>query len=279
MKKVYILFFFISFSSVLFAQILEEGFESTTFPPTGWTKQSPDAGTGWEKQTVGTTPIPGFNGGTIASAPVNGGTTVAFCTWKTGGSESNDQWLISPQIIPLTGNILTFWLNKFPCTYADTVKILLSTTGNSISDFTNAIAIINYLAIDTGWVKYTYSLDSYADSSIYIAFNEYVTNNNNYGAAISLDNVYVGAPVGINNVENNTYINIYPNPVQDFLNINSSEDIINVKLYNVIGQIVLNKLVNNNTHQINTSNYTPGMYLLTVETANGTITKKVNISK
>jgi len=279
MKKVYILALLITFSSALFAQVLDEGFEGSTFPPTGWTKQNPDAGTGWERQTVGTTPIPGWTGGIITSAPVNGGTAVAFCTWTTGGAASNDQWLITPQITPVAGNVLTFWIYKYSDGFVDNVKILLSTAGNAVADFTTTIATFNFAAVDSGWVKKTYSLDTYAGSPVYVAFQEYVSDNTNDGDAICVDNVYVGAPAGINNVENNTYVNIYPNPVQDFLNVNSSEEIVNVKLYNAIGQVVLNKLVNTDNLQINTSNYIPGMYLLTVETANGTITKKINISK
>ncbi|HRZ77074.1 MAG TPA: hypothetical protein P5248_06890, partial [Bacteroidales bacterium] len=55
--------------------VINESFEGTTFPPSGWTIQSPDGGTGWARQTVGTTPIPGWNGGTVVS-PTGGGSAV-----------------------------------------------------------------------------------------------------------------------------------------------------------------------------------------------------------
>ena len=52
---------------------LNESFEGTTFPPTGWIKISPDGGTGWNRQTAGTSPIPGWTGGRITAPP--GGST------------------------------------------------------------------------------------------------------------------------------------------------------------------------------------------------------------
>jgi hypothetical protein len=74
-----------------------ESFESVTFPPPGWSKLNPDGGPGWNRQTVGTSPLPGWTGGVI-TAPPGGENAVAFCTWNTGGSSDNDQWLYTPQI-------------------------------------------------------------------------------------------------------------------------------------------------------------------------------------
>ena len=38
---------------------LSESFESTTFPPAGWSHAELTGGTGWNRQTVGTSPLPG----------------------------------------------------------------------------------------------------------------------------------------------------------------------------------------------------------------------------
>ncbi|MCA9946727.1 MAG: hypothetical protein KC449_24770, partial [Anaerolineales bacterium] len=60
--------------------IIDESFEGT-FPPAGWTKLNPDGGSGWAKQAIGTTPIPGWTGG-VVTGPANGGSAVAFATWN-----------------------------------------------------------------------------------------------------------------------------------------------------------------------------------------------------
>ena len=166
---------------------------------------------------------------------------------------------------------------KFSDQYSDNVKILLATTGNAIADFTNTIATVNYLAADSGWVYYSYSLDSYAGQSVYIAFNEYVADNYNDGAAVSLDNVVLGSGSGVNEKPANVLLNIYPNPTVDFINIDSYKEIVRVKLFNSLGQLVNDEMINGNHAQINASSYNSGMYLISVETTEGTTVKKVLI--
>ncbi len=174
-----------------------QGFEGITFPPAGWVKYSPDGGSGWERQTVGTSPIPGWLVGTVSSAPVGGGIGVAFCTWSTGNPTQgapNNQWLVSAQYTSVqTGDSLTFWMYKF-IDYLDNVDVKLSTTNNQMASFTTTIASIVYATTDTGWTYYSYSLDAYAGSDIYIAFNEHVPDNDSEGDAIFLDNVRIGQP-------------------------------------------------------------------------------------
>ncbi|MBU0488056.1 MAG: Omp28-related outer membrane protein [Bacteroidetes bacterium] len=175
------------------AFVLNEGFESLTFPPTGWTKQSPDLGSGWERAVVGTTPISGWTGGTISS-PVPG-TGVAFCTYTTGGASANDQWLISPQFTPQTGDSLSFWIIRDFAAYMDQCDVLLSTTTNSTSSFTVTLEAIVFAASGSDvWIRKAYSMNAYAGQPIYIAFREHVADNVNDGAAISIDNVRVGTP-------------------------------------------------------------------------------------
>ncbi|HQY51952.1 MAG TPA: choice-of-anchor J domain-containing protein [Ignavibacteria bacterium] len=174
---------------------LSESFEGATFPPTGWTKLNPDAGPGWNRQTAGTTPIPGWNGGDITT-PVGGGSAVAFCTWTTGGAVSNDQWLITPQLTGvLSTDVLKFSLRYWPNTFRDSIEVLLSTTGNTIPNFTNLIFRKNFAVattIDTGWINYSFPLSAFAGQNVYIAFREVVADNFNDGASFSLDLVSVG---------------------------------------------------------------------------------------
>ncbi len=176
--------------------VINESFEGTTFPPSGWTIQSPDGGTGWARQTVGTTPIPGWNGGTVVS-PTGGGSAVAFATWTTGGATYNDQWLITPQLTGVTTtDVLTFWVYKFSDLYLDSLQVLVSTTGNATANFTNVLADLYFAPGDTGWFYKSYPLAAFAGQSIYIAFREHVDDNYNDGAAFFLDLVHAGSGGG-----------------------------------------------------------------------------------
>lgn len=178
--------------------VLNQSFENTTFPPAGWLKINPDGGTGWNRQTAGTTPIPGWVGGTITTPP-GGGNAVAFSTWNTGGAVSNNQWLVSPQISNSTpDDSLFFWLRFWPSSiYSDTVDVRISTSTPTVAGFTINVATIVFprSSPDTNWTLYKYHIGNLMpiQSDYYIAFVERVSDNFNDGASVSLDLVSVNS--------------------------------------------------------------------------------------
>ena len=172
---------------------LNESFEATAFPPTGWLLLNPGGGTGWNRQVAGTTPVPGFNGGNI-TVPTGGGSAVAFCNYITGNSSGgssgvSDQWLVTPQITNVQANdSLTFWLRKFG-SYADNLNVKISTTTPTVAGMTVSVAAISFTAADSGWVQYKYKIGGLVPngSNIYIGIQEYCANVAVDGASFSLD--------------------------------------------------------------------------------------------
>lgn len=275
MRKITLLFALVMMFTLTVSAQLNEDFESTTFPPTGWTVLSPDLGTGWERQTAGVTPIPGWNGGTITTAPtVGGGMGVAFATYTTGGAASNDQWLITPSVTPVAGDKLGFWMEKFG-QYKEEVQVKVSTTDAQAASFTVDLQIINLPADSSGWKFYSYDLSAYTGQAIYIAFREVMADNQADGAAIMLDVVQVSSNVGINEATNNVTLNTYPNPANDVVYVSSSVEIKTLSLTNIVGQTVLSTEVNNSNTSVDVSTLSSGVYMLRVETTEGFRTEKL----
>ena len=73
-------------------------------------------------------------------------------------------------------------------------------------------------------------------------------------------------------------VNIYPNPVNDNLNVvltNLNEDV-SFEVINTLGQLVLKgNLEGNNRHVVNMSQQLSGIYFIKLSTENGSITKKI----
>ncbi|MCE1164737.1 MAG: T9SS type A sorting domain-containing protein [Bacteroidetes bacterium] len=182
---------------------LSESFESTTFPPTGWLKLNPITGTpGYNRQTLGTTPVPGFNGGTIFTPP-GGGSGLAFCNYITGNASGGtsgvcDQWLVTPQITNVQpGDSLNFMLWKFG-NYKDNMIVYISTTTPTVAGMTVRLDSIPYQAADSGWSQKKYKIGNLvpAGSNIYIGFREWCAEISVDGASFCIDLVnYVPAPV------------------------------------------------------------------------------------
>ncbi len=68
-------------------------------------------------------------------------------------------------------------------------------------------------------------------------------------------------------------LNIYPNPTSAEVNLNSDEQIVNVKVYSLDGRILLENSAN--IKQIDLSSFAAGTYLLSVQTANNLYFQKV----
>lgn len=68
---------------------------------------------------------------------------------------------------------------------------------------------------------------------------------------------------------------VYPSPAQDILTIDntSSTQILQVKVFDLLGRLVIEKTEGLNT--INVSGLDPGILFIQIETENGTITKKI----
>jgi len=64
---------------------------------------------------------------------------------------------------------------------------------------------------------------------------------------------------------------IYPNPAEDFINIQTNDEIISASVYNNSGQRIIN--LNKNIRQIDISQIPTGTYILELKTKNGTRTE------
>lgn len=75
--------------------------------------------------------------------------------------------------------------------------------------------------------------------------------------------------------QNNLKVAIYPNPVNDILNIDIENEIKSVEIYNIQGQ----KVMQSNAKQIETSSLNTGIYMVRIEDVNGGIAIQKLIKK
>ena len=84
------------------------------------------------------------------------------------------------------------------------------------------------------------------------------------------------APVGISSINVTEDVRVYPNPVTDVLTIQTEASTYNsLKLYNNIGQVLMQQNVNSNTTQIDMKHLPTGMYYIQLQGDAGTTTKKI----
>ncbi|MBI9037669.1 MAG: T9SS type A sorting domain-containing protein [Bacteroidales bacterium] len=77
--------------------------------------------------------------------------------------------------------------------------------------------------------------------------------------------------------EEKEIVTIYPNPANEILNIESNEKIIDLKIYNGFGQIVFSSSPQNNKFNINTSEFTSGVYFVKIKTNSENIVREIAV--
>jgi hypothetical protein len=82
-------------------------------------------------------------------------------------------------------------------------------------------------------------------------------------------------PVGIEETAPAFRLKIYPNPTNSSLKIESEKEIIYYKLLSCTGMILLEGKVGMTSFTLDISDFPPGIYLIALNTAKGTIVKKI----
>jgi len=106
---------------------------------------------------------------------------------RANSSNVIDEWLISPQVPTQieAGDSLVFYASSINGSFADSIKVLISTTNQLPGSFTE----IAYFKVGGGiglWERYAFDLSSFAGSNIYVAVNYYILN-----AISNSDNVWI----------------------------------------------------------------------------------------
>ena len=90
------------------------------------------------------------------------------------------------------------------------------------------------------------------------------------------DSPYTYTPDAIDDISNNIF-NIYPNPANNLININSNTNMSQITLLNSLGQVMMNIEPNTDFYQINIENLPEGIYSIRILTDSGLSTKLIVI--
>ncbi len=245
---------------------LSEGFEGTAFPPTDWTMIDGDADAdNWALYTYG---------------PHTGLQSAASASWTSAaGALTPNNYLVTPALLPVTGDSFTYWVApQDPAYPADKYAVYVSTSGNKEADFTTQIFVETLTTPDSIWVYRAFSLDAYNGQMIYIAFRHYECTDN---FMMKIDDVSGPATsgVGVETATVDNTVSVYPNPANAILNIRSDNKILNIRVFNIIGQTVLNEKPEVTHAILDINNLEDGMYYVEVETETGVKVKKIAITR
>ncbi len=110
-----------------------------------------------------------------------------------------------------------------------------------------------------------------------------VIGNERGGLSLFETNFYVdGTPVSTHYIYTKPEVNIFPNPANDFFNIeikNGNNTLVNMSVVNAVGQEVLKGSFTSNSHQVNCQNLSKGIYFVRLKIGEEVVVKKVMLGK
>lgn len=157
--------------------------------------------------------------------------------------------------------------NNFTHTSGDAIELLLFEIISDGGDGNNPSSGSITLADNSDQNVIDNFFESFLNINIGSGTNDYFSqhdpsaNSINFETLSTTDNVLV-----------DTELKLYPNPTTDVISINTRADITNVEFYNILGKRVLQTT---QTENIPTSQLANGIYLITMYTNQGQITKKI----
>ena len=133
---------------------------------------------------------------------------------------------------------------------------------------------------NNGW----FSGDYYTDDEI--SFNIYDDEENLLfsspdslvsGRMFDYENIIVDTTSAGENIINSFGVNVFPNPAKSHVTV-SAKKMIQIKVYDIIGQEVMHVAVKEDEVELDVESLCNGVYFISVETANGLVSKKIVIN-
>ena len=184
-------------------------------------------------------------------------------------ADSADRWLISPQISLSTfGNYLTWKAKSHDPSFPDDYLVLLSTTDDSPSSFTDTIGNVEEENFE--WTEREVNLSNLGlnDSLIYIAFVLRTYD----GFKLYVDDIQVRGEDATNLIESSVEdFKVYPNPFTDVIQIESDKSVESISINDLNGK----KLLETTEKNINLNFLANGYYFIVLKSEKQTFTYRV----
>ena len=194
---------------------------------------------------------------------------VAAATSYFSLEDTASRWLITPALsLSSFGNFISWKAKSHDPSFPDNYMVLVSTTDNQISSFTDTIGDIEQENFEWTEREVNLSENGYNSQTLYVAF----VNTTYDGFILYLDSIQarIEDPVG-NSELNSISVKIYPNPTNDFCTISSEKPIKSIKISDFNGRLITT--IEEQT--IDLRNYKSGIYFISLNIENQIITKRI----
>ena len=198
----------------------------------------------------------------------NFSTESAFAFYYYSSTNDADDWLISPPFNFSGSYHGSVDYAAYMSSYPERFQIFLIDASNNATPLTDEINVT-----EEDFTTQSFNLPSL--NGTYRIGLHAISDADQFALLFTNFNIMNG--VGVEEFTNETII--FPNPANNVLNINANSNISRVEVFNMMGQMVGSYTANDVNTQINTTNFSNGVYTVRISTENGTTTKKFTVAR
>lgn len=208
-------------------------------------------------------------------------------SWRSGGIGPlrPENYLVSPKIdlTGLSGTVTLKYTIRItdPEFFQEHYKVLVSTTGNKVADFTTIVkeetcTEADYYENFPYWHERIVDLTPFIGQNIFLTWCHYnCTNHYN----LSLDSIQVIYKTNVSlSDQEQSNLTLFPNPAKENIRITGSFTDAQLQLFTASGRQVYQSAEETNQARIDVSRFEDGLYFLKIKSQKGIIVKKVTIS-
>ena len=207
------------------------------------------------------------NGWGLYTNTTDGGGAVSWGI-QYSSTAAHDDYLISPaySVVDGVSDRFTFDARNGLSSYPEMMDVQVWDAGLTTMLGTLATGVTPGTAFET----FSYDLSTYEGQDVRVAF--YIATTDMY--YMFVDNVVVDATLGIDD-ESMISFNYFPNPVNDVLTIKAQNNVEDIKVFNMLGQMVLRQTPDMRDCQVDLSAMQSGAYFVQVSIGNTVETVRV----
>lgn len=259
-------------------------FSLATFPPANWLLINPDGGAAtWARSSAAgsqsTTQSARYPAYSAAPGDVDDLVLPPLSLVGFGTAQLNFDVASAPYSSPPENDQLEV---KVSTDCGATWATLYSKAGAALN--TAAANANSYVPVAGDWRAESIDLSAYANNPTVLV--KFVATSD-YGNNMFIDQINLSGTTGINNVDANiSAVELFPNPTVNETSVNitvvNSSDV-TISVLNNVGQIVYQTVsvlnAGSNKVNIDTKQFAAGIYNVVIATENGSVTKKLSVTK
>lgn len=192
----------------------------------------------------------------------------------------DDDWLFTPCLSLSAGTTysLNYWFKNFELLTPCSIETSIGTSPTATS-MTQSIEV-NAIPADTTYQNATPTFTVPANGVYYIGFHAYVPAGNGGSSSLRIDNINLSIVTGVNETKNVGGVSIFPNPSNGLVNLTVAKYAnAKVQVLNSVGKVVYNENISSAENKIDLTNFTNGLYIVTVTSPEFTYTEKITLNK